>query len=126
MNFIDFEYGSYSYRGFDFGNHFNEFCGLECDWSLYPDRETQILFVTAYLSRELKNGESVSDAAVERVLAEADLFSLMSNLQWGIWSLIQAKYASIDFDYLTYGNNRISRYLQRKPVVLESVKSVLF
>lgn len=32
---IDFEYGSYNYRGFDIGNHFNEYAGYECDYSLY-------------------------------------------------------------------------------------------
>lgn len=126
MNFIDFEYGSYSYRGFDLGNHFNEYCGFDCDWSLYPEYETQRLFATAYLSKGLKHGESVSEAAVERVLAEADLFSMMSNIQWGVWALIQAKYARIEFDYLTYANNRISRYLNQKKAVLEKVKPVLF
>ncbi|GJU14345.1 probable ethanolamine kinase [Tanacetum coccineum] len=33
--FIDFEYGSYSYRGFDIGNHFNEYAGYDCDYKLY-------------------------------------------------------------------------------------------
>jgi ethanolamine kinase len=32
---IDFEYGSYNYRGFDIGNHFNEYAGYDCDYSLY-------------------------------------------------------------------------------------------
>ena len=31
---IDFEYGSYNYRGYDIGNHFNEFAGFDCDYSL--------------------------------------------------------------------------------------------
>ncbi|MBA0821105.1 hypothetical protein Goarm_017981, partial [Gossypium armourianum] len=30
---IDFEYGSYNYRGFDIGNHFNEYAGYDCDYS---------------------------------------------------------------------------------------------
>jgi ethanolamine kinase len=28
INFIDYEYASYNYRGFDLGNHFNEFAGI--------------------------------------------------------------------------------------------------
>jgi hypothetical protein len=32
---IDYEYGSYSYRGHDIANHFNEYAGFECDYSLY-------------------------------------------------------------------------------------------
>ena len=31
---IDFEYGAYGYRGYDLGNHFNEYAGFECDYSL--------------------------------------------------------------------------------------------
>lgn len=35
LYFIDFEYGSYNYRGFDIGNHFNEYAGYDCDYNLY-------------------------------------------------------------------------------------------
>ena len=34
MILIDFEYSSYSYRGYDIGNHFAEYAGFECDYSL--------------------------------------------------------------------------------------------
>lgn len=50
MQFIDFEYGGYSYRGFDWGNHFAEYAGFECDYSRYPDEEQVELFVRAYLN----------------------------------------------------------------------------
>lgn len=33
LTVIDFEYGAYTHRGFDFGNHFNEYAGFECDYS---------------------------------------------------------------------------------------------
>lgn len=32
--FIDLEYGWYNYRGFDIGNHFNEYAGFDCDFNL--------------------------------------------------------------------------------------------
>ena len=35
LYFIDFEYGSYSYRGYDIANHFNEWAGT-FDASLAP------------------------------------------------------------------------------------------
>ncbi|GJS71893.1 probable ethanolamine kinase [Tanacetum coccineum] len=34
LYFIDLEYGSYSYRGFDIGNHFNEYTGYDCDYKI--------------------------------------------------------------------------------------------
>ncbi|KAJ6824083.1 putative ethanolamine kinase [Iris pallida] len=49
LYFIDFEYGSYSYRGYDIANHFNEYAGYECDYSLYPDKTAQYHFFRNYL-----------------------------------------------------------------------------
>ncbi|KAH7848369.1 hypothetical protein Vadar_002024 [Vaccinium darrowii] len=46
---IDFEYGSYNYRGFDIGNHFNEYAGYDCDYSLYPTKDEQYHFLRHYL-----------------------------------------------------------------------------
>lgn len=46
LYFIDFEYGSYNYRGFDIGNHFNEYAGYECDYSLYISLALSRLFYT--------------------------------------------------------------------------------
>jgi hypothetical protein len=34
LYFIDFEYGSYSYRGYDIANHFNEYAGFDCEYDL--------------------------------------------------------------------------------------------
>lgn len=44
LYFIDFEYGSYNYRGFDIGNHFNEYAGYDCDYSLYVNCSDTSLF----------------------------------------------------------------------------------
>ena len=35
LYFIDFEYGSYSYRVYDIANHFHECVGFDCDYNLY-------------------------------------------------------------------------------------------
>ena len=51
LYFIDFEYGSYSYRGFDIGNHFNEYAGYDCDYSLYVIFLFYMLF-PSFLSRQ--------------------------------------------------------------------------
>lgn len=52
MQFIDFEYGSYNYRGYDFANNWCEYAGFEGDYSRYPDERQQALFVTNYLQQQ--------------------------------------------------------------------------
>ncbi|KAG1358839.1 putative ethanolamine kinase [Cocos nucifera] len=49
LYFIDFEYGSYSYRGYDIANHFNEYAGFDCDYNLYPEKNVQYHFFRNYL-----------------------------------------------------------------------------
>ena len=50
MQFIDFEYARWSQRGFDLGNHFNEYAGFECDYSRYPDKNHIAFFMRHYLA----------------------------------------------------------------------------
>lgn len=54
-NFIDYEYGCYAFRGFDIGNHFNEFAGFECEYWRYPTKEFQLKWYDWYLT-EANNG----------------------------------------------------------------------
>ena len=60
MQFIDFEYGSYNYRGFDLANHWCEYAGFEGDYSRYPDHKQQSKFVKGYLQQQGKD-TTVSD-----------------------------------------------------------------
>lgn len=53
MQFIDFEYSCYSFRGYDFGNHFDEYAGFECDYSRYPDKQAIAAFMRHYLRQQL-------------------------------------------------------------------------
>jgi len=41
---IDFEYACMGPVLLDIANNFNEFGGLECDWSLFPDIHTRFQF----------------------------------------------------------------------------------
>jgi hypothetical protein len=44
---IDYEYGSYNYRGYDITNHFNEHARFECEYSLYvsPSLTTFLMYM---------------------------------------------------------------------------------
>ncbi|KAJ3013204.1 hypothetical protein HKX48_005896 [Thoreauomyces humboldtii] len=105
-SFIDYEYGSFSYRAFDIGNHFCEYAGFDCDWALYPSKEVQIPWLRAYL--EAGSSEAVSEAEVEALFREVSKFSLAAHVFWSIWALVQAEISDLDFDYLDYAITRLS------------------
>ncbi|KAJ0705951.1 putative ethanolamine kinase [Helianthus annuus] len=123
LYFIDFEYGSYSYRGFDIGNHFNEYAGLDCDYTLYPTKNEQYHFFRHYLNPEKPN--EVSDIDLEALYVETTCYMLVSHLYWALWALIQAKMSEIDFDYLEYFFLRYNEYKRRKNECFSLAKSYL-
>ncbi|KAI8565591.1 hypothetical protein RHMOL_Rhmol03G0272000 [Rhododendron molle] len=112
LYFIDFEYGSYNYKGFDIGNHFNEYAGYDCDYSLYPSRDEQYHFFRHYLEPE--KPLEVSDKDLEALYVETNTYRLASHLYWALWALIQAKMSPIDFDYLSYFFLRYNEYKKQK------------
>lgn len=124
---IDFEYSSYNYRGFDFGNFF-------CEWMYdythnqwpfykarpenYPTREQQLHFIRSYLAeqRNLSNDAINKDQmqVEEDLLIEANRYALASHFLWGLWSIIQAKISTIEFGYMDYAQCRFDAYLKLK------------
>jgi ethanolamine kinase len=112
LTFIDFEYGAYNPRGFDLANHFNEYAGFECDYGRYPHGDAaKRPFLEAYLSAarekaglvvEGDSQPSDEERSLTNLCAEVDAFSLASHAYWGVWSIIQARYSPIDFDYMSY------------------------
>ncbi|KDP32383.1 hypothetical protein JCGZ_13308 [Jatropha curcas] len=112
LYFIDFEYGSYSYRGYDIANHFNEYAGYDCDYSLYPSKDEQYHFFRHYLQPDKPH--EVSDRDLEALYIEANTFMLASHFFWALWALIQAKMSPIDFDYLGYFFLRYNEYKKQK------------
>ena len=97
LHLIDFEYGCYNYRGFDLGNHFNECAGFECEYWRYPDDKQQRAFLAAYAGGEAAP-PAPGSPEVDALVVEANVFSLVSQLYWGIWALIQAKCVRICVD----------------------------
>uniref|UniRef100_A0A7N0U4J7 ethanolamine kinase n=1 Tax=Kalanchoe fedtschenkoi TaxID=63787 RepID=A0A7N0U4J7_KALFE len=114
---IDFEYGSYNYRGFDIGNHFNEYAGYECDYSLYPTKDQQYHFIRNYLNPD--GQKEVCDAEIEALYVESSTYMLASHLYWALWALIQAKMSSINFDYLGYFFLRYNQYKMKSKECLQ-------
>ncbi|XP_043703118.1 probable ethanolamine kinase isoform X2 [Telopea speciosissima] len=123
LYFIDFEYGSYSYRGYDIGNHFNEYAGFDCDYSLYPDKDAQDLFFRHYLQPD--KPQEVSDEDLKALFIETDSYMLASHLYWALWALIQAKMSPIDFNYLGYFFLRYNEYKRRKEGCFSLARSYL-
>ncbi|KAI9492724.1 kinase-like domain-containing protein [Zychaea mexicana] len=117
-SFIDYEYGGYAFRGFDIGNHFNEFAGFECDYSRYPDKPFQMQWFEWYLTEF--NGVAPTHEELEHLYKEVEGFSLASHYYWGLWALIQAKISTIEFDYMSYAALRFDEYERRKRTVFPS------
>ncbi|XP_056273799.1 choline/ethanolamine kinase [Pseudoliparis swirei] len=122
---IDFEYSSYNYRGFDFGNHF-------CEWMYdytynqwpfykarpedYPTREQQLHFIRGYLAEQRRRSETIMDQTQieEDMITEANRYALASHFLWGLWSIIQAKISKIEFGYMDYAICRFDAYSKQK------------
>ncbi|XP_078432353.1 protein kinase superfamily protein isoform X2 [Wolffia australiana] len=112
---IDFEYGSYNYRGYDIGNHFNEYAGFECDYNLYPSKDMQYIFFRHYLQADKTTvHEQISEEDLESLYVETSVFMLASHIYWAIWALIQASASPIDFDYLGYFFLRYDQYKKQR------------
>lgn len=123
MTFIDFEYSFYSYRGFDIGNHFNEYVGLDSpDYNLYPSLQMRLFFVKNYLIalNQDKMHYCPSQNELNDVICEVEFFSLSSHLFWILWSVIQSRCSKIDFDYLTYAKSRYHEFRKKKHLLFST------
>ena len=66
--------------------------------------------------------DNVSDhPSIDSLIQEAAIFAVLSHLYWGIWSIIQARYSTIDFDFLSYAVARIDHYMKGRHLVLKEV-----
>jgi len=122
IQLIDFEYGGVNYRAFDIANHFNEYAGGPPDlavpnYQLRPTHEQQRAFVRTYLeTAAAKKNEhdgvfEVSEAAVDVMMKEVQIFLLANHLYWGLWAVNQAATEGCEeYDYVVYAVNRIRQY----------------
>ncbi|KAI1197522.1 kinase-like protein [Nemania serpens] len=117
VNFIDYEYATPSPAAFDLANHFAEWGGFDCDYSVLPTRAQRLEFIQEYirvyfsLVEKPKNGKNVNEEAeVQKLFAEIDMFRGVPGFYWGIWALIQSTISHIDFDYAKYAEVRLGEY----------------
>ncbi|KAN0025911.1 hypothetical protein ACTFIU_001675 [Dictyostelium citrinum] len=133
VKFIDFEYSGYNFRGYDIGNFFCEFSGLDLDYKKYPSIEIQKRFIKNYLisinnckkvqkqqqqqqnenNMEIENDQLLYEPSKEEIhnlYIESNHLTLGSHLMWGFWGVIQHFSSSIDFDYIDYAIKRFKQY----------------
>lgn len=122
VTFIDFEYADWTPRGFDWGNHFCEYAGFDCDYEKYPDNQTVGSFIRSYLTAAAAT--NVSDDDVMRGVAEANVYALAAHMYWGTWAILQARWSEIEFDYMQYSTLRWGEYRRRKDEFIAQVRRV--
>lgn len=143
-SFIDYEYGCYAFRGFDIGNHFNEFAGFECEYWRYPTKQFQLQWFDWYLTENNNGGTHLyiththvilllnsflfyivkpTSAEKEKLFEEVNAFSLASHFYWGLWAMVQAMVSDIDFNYMDYAVLRFNEYDRRKNEVFSTTQS---
>ena len=115
---IDYEFLFYNYRGFEIGAFFCEFMGFKVETENYPDKKQQMRFLNSYLIHF--HGMEPTDEDLKSIYVEANIFSLLSHLFWGSIGLLQSKLSSIEFDYKTYSNKRISLLINNKERFLQN------
>jgi ethanolamine kinase len=116
VHLIDFEYGSFNFRGWDWGNHFCEYAGFDFDldkW--YPETDDQKhAFLKAYVAQSnpalVAEVEKLSPAAQHafwrEMCAQGDRFALSAHCWWGLWAVVQSRWSPIDFDFIGYAKLR--------------------
>ncbi|KAJ8249143.1 hypothetical protein GJAV_G00231620 [Gymnothorax javanicus] len=117
--FIDYEYADYNYQAYDIANHFNEFAGVETvDYSQYPSVELQrdwlAVYLQSYNEAQGLAGTTVIERDVTRLYVKVCKFSLVSHFLWGLWALLQARYSTIDFDFVRYARARFDHFSEKK------------
>lgn len=131
VTFIDYEYAVPSPAAFDLANHFAEWGGFDCDFSVLPTRSQRREFIAeyvrSYFSLATKSGTEGSqydeESEIDRLAVEVDVYRGVPGFYWGIWALIQATISEIDFDYASYAEVRLGEYWAWKAEVDGSRKA---
>ncbi|KAF2463127.1 kinase-like protein [Lindgomyces ingoldianus] len=111
VSFIDYEYATPAPASFDIANHFAEWGGFDCDFTVLPTRSVRRAFLKEYLrSFNLNQNRTFEDAELNELYEQVNKFRGVPGFYWGIWALIQAQISLIDFDYASYAEIRLGEY----------------
>lgn len=66
----------------------------------------------------------LSDEMLDRLVAEANVYALASHLYWGVWALVQARYSTVDFDYMAFSRLRLGEFRRRKAEFIGAAREV--
>lgn len=111
VSFIDYEYTTPAPASFDIANHFAEWGGFDCDFTVLPTRSVRRAFLREYLrSYSLHLHCTYKDSELDELFDQIDKFRGVPGFYWGIWALIQAQISLIDFDYASYAEIRLGEY----------------
>jgi ethanolamine kinase len=126
VSFIDYEYATPAPAAFDIANHFAEWGGFDCDYTMLPTRSQRADFISQYLLSyrnfaatassppPSSSSEEDTDTVIERekqqLIDQVDMFRGLPGFYWGVWALIQATISQIDFDYASYAEIRLGEY----------------
>ncbi|KAF1951491.1 kinase-like protein [Byssothecium circinans] len=111
VSFIDYEYATPAPASFDIANHFAEWGGFDCDFTVLPTRHVRRAFLLEYLhSFSAHSNRTYKEAELDELFEQVDKFRGVPGFYWGIWALIQAQISLIDFDYASYAEVRLGEY----------------
>jgi len=66
------------------------------DFTLYPNREQQVNFLSSYLNAT----QSFSNENLNQLMKEANYFSLAAYFFWTLWAINMATSTAIKFGYM--------------------------
>jgi len=119
IRLIDFEYAGFNPRGLDIANTWLEHCdmnNLRPDYAgSFPSVGQQRFFLRRYC-QECKVEEDLlnTNHFLEDLRRECLKFTLLSHLNWALWSIIQHDNSEIKFDFLEYAAIRMQGYHEQK------------
>ncbi|CAG8682149.1 13198_t:CDS:2 [Ambispora leptoticha] len=111
VSFIDYEHGSFNYRGFDIGLHFINFAGFHFDYSLYPKKDFQLVWLRHYLV-SLHPEINIIEEQVDELYREVSKFALVSLFYCSVWVLVIAEVT--DLDFMQYAIKAMTVYYRQR------------